>query len=160
MMHTSPTGISLIKSYEEFAARRYLCPAKKWTIGWGHVITPAEWPTLADATLTEAQGEAIMADDLRYFEDQVRRAVTVPLTQGQFDALVSIVFNVGPGAPGVRDGIIWLKSGKPSTLLARLNAGDYAAAAAQFPNWKFCGGNVLAGLVRRRAAERALFEPV
>jgi len=84
--------------------------------------------------------------------------VTSPLTQNQFDALVSILFNVGPGAKGVKDGIITLKSGVPSTLLRMLNLSIYAGAADEFPKWCHgLGGALLPGLVTRRARERALF---
>jgi lysozyme len=83
---------------------------------------------------------------VRKFEAGVKRLVKVPLAQGQFDALVSFSFNVGLGALG------------SSTLLRKLNAGDYRGAAAEFPRWNKAGGKVYEGLTRRRAAERSLFE--
>lgn len=156
-MNTSPEGLAIIKRFEGFEPRRYRCPAGKWTIGYGHVIRKSEWPTLADATLTPADAERLLGADLIEFEAMVRGAVAVPLTQGQFDAMVSIVYNVGPGSAD-KDGILRLKSGRPSTLLRKLNAADYAGAAAEFPRWKYSGGKILAGLERRRAAEKTRFE--
>jgi lysozyme len=79
------------------------------------------------------------------------------LVKIQLAALVSIIYNVGPGEKGIRDGIITLASGRPSTLLARLNVGDYAGAAAQFPLWDKSCGRVCVGLVTRRQKERTLF---
>lgn len=97
-------------------------------------------------TITQQQADDYLRRDVRQFERAVARQVRVPLTQGQFDALVSFAFNLGEGALA------------QSTLLRLLNAGDYAGAAAQFDRWNKAGGRVLPGLVRRRAAERALFE--
>lgn len=95
---------------------------------------------------------------MHYAENLVQEHVKVALTQCQFDALVSIVFNVGPGAKGEKDGIIFLASGQSSTLLRKLNAGDYAGAADEFPKWCLgASGTLLGGLVTRRTRERALF---
>ena len=89
-----------------------------------------------------------MAHDLKKFESTVNSAVTVPINQNQFDALVSLAYNIGTGAF------------KESTLLKKLNLGDYKAAAAQFAVWNRGGGKVMQGLVNRRAVERKLFEKV
>ena len=97
-------------------------------------------------TITKERADELLREDVARFEAQVLRLVKVPLTQGQFDALTSFVYNLGAGNLG------------NSTLLRLLNAGDYKGAAAQFDRWNKAGGKVLAGLVRRRAAERALFE--
>ncbi|MBF0418338.1 MAG: lysozyme, partial [Magnetococcales bacterium] len=91
------------------------------------------------------------------------RIVNVKLDQGQFDAMVSIVYNVGSGRPNQdgkpgRDGIEYLRNGQPSTLLRKLNIGDYDGAAEQFDKWVYGGGHPLPGLVKRRADERKLFE--
>jgi lysozyme len=95
---------------------------------------------------------------VRQAENLVRSHVSAPLNQRQFDALYSLVFNVGPGAKGKKDGILSLSSGQSSTLLRKLNVGDYAGAADEFPKWCHgAGGTLLAGLVTRRARERALF---
>uniref|UniRef100_UPI000225FC22 lysozyme n=1 Tax=Paracoccus sp. TRP TaxID=412597 RepID=UPI000225FC22 len=97
-------------------------------------------------TITKADARTILTRDLPRYEADVTRLVRVPLNENQFGALVSFTYNLGAGN---------LTS---STLLRKLNAGDYAGAAAEFPTWNKAGGKVLNGLVRRRAAERALFE--
>ncbi len=157
-MKTSPKGIQLIQQFESCALKAYPDPktgAAPWTVGWGATgadITPStEW--------TQYQADARLLQDLAEREAAVSSAVRVPLRQGQFDALVSIVFNVGAGGAN-RDGIIRLKNGQPSTLLRKLNAGDYAGASAEFEKWISPGSNVAAGLLRRRKAERALFDAV
>ncbi|SOD27670.1 lysozyme [Variovorax sp. YR752] len=115
---------------------------KPWTIGWGDTgpdVVPGLVITQAEADQRYARR---MAGE---FEPAVRRAVTVDLTQRQFDALVSIFYNAGVEALA------------KSTLVRLLNAGDRAGAAAQFPRWNMSGGTVLKGLQRRREAERLLF---
>jgi lysozyme len=157
-MKTSPKGIQLIQQFESCALKSYPDPktgAAPWTCGWGATgidITPStKW--------TQYQADTRLLQDLAEREEAVMDAVRVPLRQGQFDAMVSIVFNVGAGSVR-RDGIIRLKSGQPSTLLRKLNAGDYAGASAEFEKWISPGSNVTAGLLRRRKSERALFDAV
>ena len=141
---TSNAGLDLIKRFEGFSAKAYPDPAHGWkvpTIGYGTTAGVK----MGD-TITKERAEELLREDVKRFEDQVLRLVKVPLTQGQFDALTSFVYNLGPG------------NLSNSTLLRLLNAGDYKGAAAQFDRWNKAGGKVLPGLVRRRAAERALFE--
>jgi lysozyme len=134
-------GLDLIKSFEGLKLRAYLCPAKVWTIGYGstgpHVV-PGK-------VITEAQADELLQDDLDRFEAAVTRLVTVPLTQNQYDALVSFAYNVGISAL------------ERSTLLKRVNAKLFDQAKAEFGKWNRAGGKPLAGLTRRRAAEAALF---
>jgi lysozyme len=134
-------GLDLVKSFEGLKLRAYLCPAKVWTIGFGstgpHVT--------AGKVITEAQANDLLQDDLDRFEKAVTRLVTVPLTQNQYDALVSFAFNVGISAL------------ERSTLLKRVNAKLFDQAKAEFAKWNRAGGRPLAGLTRRRAAEAALF---
>ena len=94
---------------------------------------------------TLEQAKEYFAHDLKRFESSVNNLVKVPLTQNQFDALVSLTYNIGSG------------NFASSTLLKKLNAKDYQGAADQFPRWNKAKGKVLNGLTRRRAAERALF---
>lgn len=141
MMQISKAGLDLIKQFEGLYLNAYRCPAGVPTIGYGHTAGVA-----MGQTITQQQADDYLRRDVRQLERAVARLVTVPLTQGQFDALVSFAFNLGEGALA------------QSTLLRLLNAGDYAGAAAQFDRWNKAGGRVLPGLVRRRAAERALFE--
>ncbi len=145
-MRTSQRGIDLIKRYEGLSLTAYPDPAtggEPWTIGYG--TTAGVRPGM---TISSARAEEMLHADLAQFETAVDRLVTVPLKQHQFDALVSFTYNLGEGN---------LRS---STLLKKLNAGDYAGAAAQFERWVTAAGKPLPGLVKRRAAERAMFEGV
>jgi len=138
----SQQGLELIKHFEGFSAKQYICAGGKPTIGYGHVILPNEnFPP----RITKEQAEELLAKDIVRFEIDVMACVKVPLTQGQFDALVSFAFNLGGAAL------------RGSTLLKRLNAKDYDGAATEFSRWVFASGKRLAGLARRREAERELF---
>lgn len=141
VMQISKAGLDLIKQFEGLYLKAYRCPAGVPTIGYGHTAGVA-----MGQTITEQHADEYLRRAVRMFERAVERVVKVPLTQGQFDALVSFAFNLGAGA---------LQS---STLLRLLNSGDYAGAADQFGRWTKAGGRVLPGLVRRREAERRLFE--
>jgi lysozyme len=136
----SDDGLGLIQHFESLRLSAYPDSAGVWTIGWGHTgnVQPGD-------TVTRAEADALLRSDVAWAETAVRNAVDVPLTQGQFDALVSFTFNVGAGAF------------ENSTLLERLNAGDTTGAQDQFGRWIYAGGEVLPGLVRRRAAEADAF---
>ena len=119
-----------------------------WTVGYG-----ATGDGIGPGTVwTLQQAEDRFNEDVAFREELVRQHVSVPLTQGQFDALVSIIYNVGVGSR-TRDGIIRLKNGKPSTLLRLLNAGDYRGAREQFFKWVSPGSSVERGLTIRRKQE-------
>ena len=133
-------GLELIKSFEGLRLRAYLCPAKVWTIGYGHT-----GDVRGGQVITQSQADDLLKQDLRRFEIAVRKLVKVPLTQNQFDALVSFAYNVGEAALS------------RSTLLRKLNAGDLAGTKLEFAKWNKGGGKVLAGLTRRRDAEANLF---
>lgn len=159
---TSPAGYGLIKRKETLRLVAYADPqtgAEPWTVGWG-----ATGPGIGPGTVwTRSQSDQRLVADVCHREDILRQAVTVPLTQGQFDALVSILYNVGAGRANVpgkrgRDGIITLRNGNPSTLLRKLNAGDYDGARAQFLLWVSPGSNVEHGLTIRREEELALWD--
>lgn len=151
-MKISDKGVGFVKAFEGCRLMPYTDSVGVWTVGYGSTtdVTPGR-------AITMAQAEERLKEDLSFAEKCVNDAVTVPLTQPEFDALVSIVFNVGPGS-SKRDGIIRLKSGEPSTLLRKLNDSDYDGAAEQFLRWDKAGGRPLAGLTRRRKAEAEMFE--
>jgi len=138
---TSPKGIALIKAFEAFSADPYLCPAGKLTVGWGHVIRGAD---TFNPPISQERGEVLLRADLAAAEIYLD-ALHPELTQNQFDALASFIFNVGLGAF------------EKSTLRRCLKAGDIAGAANQFTRWNKSNGKVLPGLVKRREAERLLF---
>jgi len=133
-------GLETIKHFEDLALKAYICPAGIPTIGWGHT----KGVEMGD-TCTYEQAEQWLREDCAEAERAVNAGVRVPITQNQFDALVSFTFNVGAGAF------------RRSTLLRLLNNGDYAGASAQFKRWTKSGGVVLKGLTRRRECERKLF---
>ncbi len=141
-LSTGAKGIALIKNFEGLRLEKYQDVVGKWTIGYGHLILPDE---SFSAAIPEAQADALLRQDLGISEKAVNQYVIVPLTQNQFDALVSFTFNLGVGN---------LKS---STLLRVLNARQYQDAANEFLRWDKAGGKQVAGLTRRRTAERALF---
>jgi len=145
-----------LKESEGLRLKAYPDPASggaPWTIGYGHTSGVTQGMTIT-ADLAEDFLDADIADAERI----ARRAVKVPMTQGEYDAVVSFVFNVGPGRKGVKDGFVTLKNGQPSTMLRKINAGDYAGAALEFSKWVFGSGKIMGGLLVRRKAERARFE--
>jgi lysozyme len=141
-MQLSDAGLDLVKRSEGFRSHTYLDVNGFPTIGYGHRILPSEsFP----GPIAETQANDLLASDLRVAEQDVVRLVKVPLTQGQFDALVDFCFNLG----GER-----LAS---STLLKVLNGGRYQDAVEQLLRWDLAGGQVNAGLKARRQAECALW---
>ena|ERR1700712_747376 len=140
-MKTSQKGIDLIKFYEGLSLKAYRDSVGVVTIGYGSTGSHVSMGQLISAE----QAEDILKSDVTRFEMGVNQSVTVPLTQNQFDALISFSFNLG---------VANLKS---STLLKKLNAKDYAGASLEFERWNKAGGKVLAGLTKRRLAEKALF---
>jgi lysozyme len=143
-MHLSPAGLNLLTKSEGFRDRVYADVAGFRTIGFGHRLAPSE--AYANG-INQSQGEAILSHDLAIAEAAVERLVKVILTQGQFDALVDFVFNLGAGR---------LAS---STLLSYLNAGKYDAAAWELLAWDHAGSHELASLKTRREAEFQLWSP-
>ena len=144
-MKTSQVGIELISSFEDTKLQAYDDGVGVWTIGIGTTIYPNGVKVKKGDKCTLEQAKEYFAHDLKRFESSVNNLVEVPLSQNQFDALVSLTYNIGSTAF------------KNSTLLKKLNAKDYAGAADQFLVWNKGGGKVLKGLVKRRASERALF---
>lgn len=145
-MQTSDKGIALIKQFEGCKLTAYQDSAGVWTIGYGWTQPVDGKPIRAGMTIKQETAERLLKTGLVGYESDVFRLVKVGLTQGQFDALVSFTYNLGA------------RSLSTSTLLRKLNAGDYAGAADEFLRWNKAGGKVLNGLTRRREAERALFQ--
>ncbi len=139
-MRTSDKGIELIKSFEGCELKAYLDAVNIPTIGFGHIANVR----IGD-TITQEKAEQYLRDDLQNAEDCIADYVSVPLNENQHAALASFIFNCGRTAF------------KDSTLLRKLNTGDYAGAAAEFGKWVKAGNQTLNGLVRRRKAEHDLF---
>ena len=139
-MNISEEGLSLIKKFEGLELEAYKCAAGVWTLGYGHTAGVQEGDVWS-----EEQANEQLKIDMHIYADYINDQVTCPLSQNQFDALVSWVFNLGP--TNLRN----------STLLKVLNSGDYEGVPAQIKRWNKAGGKVLEGLIRRREAEALLF---
>lgn len=140
--------IDLVKVSEGLRLTAYPDPATKaepWTIGYGHTSAAGGMKVTKGLRITNATALTLLSDDLARVANQVAGVVTVPLNENQFGALVSFTFNLG------------LANLKRSTLLKKVNAGDFTGAAAEFGKWVNAAGKKMPGLVKRRAAEAALF---
>lgn len=133
-------GLELIKQWEGLRLEAYLCPARVWTVGYGHTRSAR-----MGLQITKEEAESLLREDLRVFEKGVERLIDVRLSDGQFAALVSFAFNVGLGAF------------ERSTLRRRLNERRYEDVPAQLMRWVKAGGRRLQGLVNRRSAEAGLW---
>lgn len=151
-MRTSVNGIRVVQYFETCELVAYPDPATggaPWTIGWGHtgpeVVPGLRW--------TQQQADEALVADLGRVEREVASLLRVPVTQGQFDALVSFAYNVGSDidADTLAEGL------GDSTLLRLVNANDMRSAAREFARWCNANGKPMRGLKRRRAAEAALF---
>lgn len=143
-------ALDLICEFEGFVGHWYADPAHGWkvpTCCYGHTDAAGEpkYAATKNKKFTKAEGRLILERDLATYAAHVRKSVHVPLTGNQFGALTSLCYNVGPS------------NFMNSTLVKKLNAGDYEGAADQFKRWNRAAGKILKGLVRRRAAEADLF---
>jgi len=148
---TSDAGLRLLTRVEGFRSHVYDDGAGFATIGYGHLIHRGRPGTNPDAEapfadgISENEGLSLLRKDIEVAESVIKRCVQVPLRQHQFDALVSFVFNVGePAFTG-------------STLLRRLNKGEWAQVPGEFQRWTYAGGKVMPGLLKRRRLEADLF---
>ena len=144
--HINEAGLGIIKSFEGFASSPYLCPANRWTIGFGstwdikgNAVTGSHLPVTRD------EAGRLLAREVRHVEGAINKLVKSELTENMFSAIASLVYNIGTG------------NFQRSTLKMKLNRGEYENAADEFPKWRKAGGRILKGLVRRRAEERQLF---
>ena len=139
-MKASQDCVDLVKFFEGFEGKAYLCPANVWTIGYGRTKNVQEGDRI-----TKVQAERDLLEELEEFAEQVLNSVKVELTQNELDALTSWTYNLGVGN---------LNS---STLLKKLNAGDKNSVPSEMIRWNKAAGKVLAGLTRRREAEAKLW---
>jgi lysozyme len=144
-MKTGPRGLGLIKSFEGLRLDAYTDAVGVWTIGYGHTAAAGAPRPRAGLKITKEEADAILAGDLTKYESAVSRVVSRQPNQNQFDAMVSLCFNVGP------------RNFSGSRLVKLFNAGDDEGAANAFLAWRKADGKVLSGLERRREAERRLF---
>lgn len=141
----SDNGMKLLEQFEGLRLEAYLDSAGIYTIGFGTIKYPDGSKVKKGDKITKDQAKEYKLHDLKEFESTVNTSVKVPLTQNQYDALVSLSYNIGSGAF------------KNSTLLKKLNASDYKGAAEQFLVWNKVNSKKVQGLVNRREAERNLF---
>ena len=154
-MTPSAAGRALTQRFESCRLTAYPDPGTggaPWTIGWGHTVG-----VRPGMVITQEQADLWFDQDHDLAGEIVSSYVVRPLTQSQFDAVTDFVYNVGRGMQGVRDGFVWLKNGNHSTILNLLNAGNYEAAALEFPKWNLPH---LPGIIARRLAEQQLFRSV
>lgn len=133
-------GLNIVKHYEGCELEAYLCPARVWTIGYGHtegVRKGMVW--------TQTKADRQLEEDLRQFEEGIEEMVKVPISLNAFSSLVSLGFNIG------------LEALRGSTLMRKLNKGELGPASEEFARWNKSGAKILPGLTRRRLAERDLF---
>ena len=140
-MKTSMEGLALIKKFEGCELEAYQCSAGVWTIGYGHTKEVQKGDVWS-----QSHAEHMLEVELHEYESYINEYVTVALSQNQFDALVSWVYNLGPANLNA------------STMLKVLNSGEYEDVPAQMKRWNKAGGKVLEGLIRRREAEACLFK--
>ena len=140
-MKISLEGLSLIKKFEGCRLKAYYCSGGVLTIGYGHTGGVKETDTI-----TQEEADKLLKGDILKFEQYVEDNVMVELDQSQFDALVAWTFNLGPG--NLRE----------STMLKKLNNGEYESVPFEMRRWNKAGGKTLDGLIRRREAESLLFE--
>ncbi|MCW2452336.1 UNVERIFIED_ORG: GH24 family phage-related lysozyme (muramidase) [Rahnella aquatilis] len=144
-MEMSKNGLTLLKSFEGCELTAYQDPVGIWTVGYGWTQPVNGKPVGKGMIITQETADRLLQTGVIQYEKGVTRLLSVAVNQAQFDALVDFAYNLG------------VKALEGSTLLKKLNAGDYAGAADEFPKWNKAGGKVLNGLVKRRAAERAFF---
>lgn len=143
-MQVSKGLIDIIKEMEGFRSESYSDVVGVWTIGYGTTRVNGI-KVRPGMKCTKEEAEQYIFDDVDPIAERVTDMVKVPVTQNQFDALCDFAYNLGTGAL------------EKSTLMKKLNAGDYDGAANEFDKWVYAGGKKLNGLVRRRALEKSLF---
>jgi lysozyme len=141
----SEKGIALLKKFEGCELTAYQDSVGVWTIGYGWTQPVGDRPVSKEMVITQGVADSLLRSGIVQYAKEVAGLVNVDVNQNQLDALIDFAYNLG------------VKALKSSTLLKKLNAGDYAGAADEFPKWNKAGGKVLRGLVERRAAERTLF---
>ena len=145
-MKVSSKGLELIKEFEGFSSVAYLCSAKKATIGYGNTFWEDGTPVKIGDQISKERAETLLKHVVDNFSVAVEVDIKIEVTQNQFDAMVSLAYNIGLGAF------------KNSTLLRQLNRGNFVGASQEFLRWNKSNGKPLLGLTRRREREKILFD--
>lgn len=135
----------IIKHFEGKKLTAYLCPANVWTIGYGSTTYPNGKKVQHGDKISDSEAEKLLSATIRTFAESIRPLIKIQIKPRQFEALVSLAFNIG------------VTAFKNSTLLAKLNAGDHVEVINQFQRWNKAGQKTLPGLVRRRKSEANLY---
>lgn len=145
-MDISNRGLEFIKKKEGYSEKAYLCSAGVPTLGYGSIRWNAKTPVKMGDTCTQEQAEKLLLKEVQRVEDEIDRVITVPLTQGQFDACVSLLYNIGIG---------WLngKGHQQATFVKYLNRGEYDKIPSEFLKFKRANGKIINGLATRRQEE-------
>ena len=141
----SPIGLNMICHYEGYSPTIYLCPSQKKTIGIGHLVRSYELERYENAILTKEDAMELLKKDMEREQNHLRKLVKVPLTQNQWDALSSLIMNIGAG------------NFSSSTLLKTLNRGHKNLIPMQIKRWIYSRGRRLNGLIKRRGSECGLW---
>lgn len=144
MRHITDNGLKFIKRFEGFSPIIYLDSAGLKTIGYGHLIHPHEKSFFKNG-ISELDAESLLKQDVQLAENAVARLIKVPLTNHQFDALVSFTFNVGSGAL------------QRSTLRHKINRGEHEEVPLELLKWIYAGNRKIPGLIKRRILEGELY---
>lgn len=144
MRHVTKNGIEFIAKYEGFSPKIYICPAGYETIGYGHLITIENKKSLLNG-ISQKDALLLLEKDIQNAECSVLRLINVPLSDNQFDAIVSFTFNLGGGAL------------QRSSLRRKINREEHEQVPSEFKKWVFAGGRKIQGLVKRRDAEANLY---
>jgi lysozyme len=142
-MTISEQGLALIRKFEGFSATPYICPAGRKTIGYGHVIREGE--NMPDSGISLEEGEILLKQDVNIYQAAINNLVEIPISSNQFDALVSLVYNIG------------VYAFETSGLLRYLNFGDFEKTTTEFNRWIYVKKQKNKGLIARRAEESQLF---
>ena len=145
-MKVSSKGLELIKEFEGFSSVAYLCSAKKATIGYGNTFSEDGNPVKIGDQISKERAETLLKHVVDNFSVAVEVDIKIEVSQNQFDAMVSLAYNIGLGAF------------KNSTLLRQLNRGNFVGASQEFLRWDKSNGKPLLGLTRRREREKLLFD--
>lgn len=141
----SDFGYSIIREFEGFREKAYKDTGGVWTIGYGTIKYPNGMPVKQGDTCTQSQAESWLKNDCKWVDACLDKYVKITVNQNQFDALASFVYNIGES------------QFRSSTLLEKLNTGDFSAAATNFDRWVYDNGKKIKGLINRREKEKALF---
>jgi len=144
MRHITQEGLDLIKRFEGFSPEIYTCPAGYPTIGYGHLVRDRERDRFVGG-ISREEAEELLKRDVLWAEKGVLRMISVPLTDGQFDALVSFTFNLGTGTL------------QRSTLRRKVNRQEHDVVPSEFMRWIWANGRRLRGLINRRSAEARIY---